>query len=370
MRAPAFYDSNDTSKYLDPNSSTSLITNGKLHVQGGHGTARVHINYQHSPTDTGNSGALTCWVSEPGITYHSAGIGGNINADGQYYGRAYNSGYGVYIRFDKSIGNLEHWTTTATAGNSSGQGTRRWYNDASGNAFATGSSRAPLFYDLDNTSYYLDAASTSNLNAATFVGTVSGQNAYFAQDVGIGFTSGSIGGRLNVKNSAAGQIAAKLQLGSSVNSGSTGVFVNTTASYTSSGMFLHFQSNHISGDDNVLIAYLDGDIVNKNNSYTQYSDQRLKENIVDATSKLEEIKQIRVRNFNFIGEDLKQIGVVAQELEPIFPGLVKEREVPGHDDPIKTVKYSVMVPILIKAMQEQQTVIDDLKSRLETLENQ
>ena len=233
-----------------------------------------------------------------------------------------------------------------------------------------GQARAPIYYDRDNTAYYGDFGSTSNINALTLIGTLSGQNAYFAQSVGIGFTSGNIGGRLNVKNSAAGQIAAKLELGSSVNSSSTGVFVNTTASYASSGMFLHFQSNHISGDDNVLIAYLDGDIVNKNNSYTQYSDQRLKENIVDATSKLEEIKQIRVRNFNFIGEDLKQIGVVAQELEPIFPGLVKEREVPGHDDPIKTVKYSVMVPILIKAMQEQQTVIDDLKSRLETLENQ
>jgi len=217
------------------------------------------------------------------------------------------------------------------------------------------------FIDKNNATYYLDPASTSNLNGATFAGTVSGQNAYFAQDVGIGFTSGNIGGNLNVKNSAAGQIAAKLQLGASVNSASTGVFVNTTASYASSGMFLHFQSNHISGDDNVLIAYLDGDIVNKNNSYTQYSDQSLKENIADATPKLEEVKQIKVRNFNFKGEDLKQIGVIAQELEPIFPGLVKEREMPGHEDPIKTVKYSVLVPILIKAIQE-------LEARVATLE--
>jgi len=33
------------------------------------------------------------------------------------------------------------------------------------------------------------------------------------------------------------------------------------------------------------------------------------------------------------------------------------------------LKYSVLVPILVKAMQEQQAIIDDLKSRLETLEN-
>jgi hypothetical protein len=34
----------------------------------------------------------------------------------------------------------------------------------------------------------------------------------------------------------------------------------------------------------------------------------------------------------------------------------------------KSVKYSVFVPILIKAIQEQQTIIDDLKTRIETLE--
>tara|TARA_R110002153_G_scaffold189405_1_gene342211 strand:+ start:2718 stop:6176 length:3459 start_codon:yes stop_codon:yes gene_type:complete len=239
--------------------------------------------------------------------------------------------------------------------------------NSSGTIIATGamtsnsSVTATNFIDKNDANYYLNPNSTSNLNAITLTGNIIGQNAYFGQDVGIGFTSGSIGGRFNVKNNAAGQIAAKLQLGASVNSASTGVFVNTTAAYNASGMFLHFQSNHISGDDNVLIAYLDGDIVNKNNSYTQYSDQSLKENIVDATPKLEEIKQIRVRNFNFIGEDLKQIGVVAQELESIFPALVKEREVPGHDDPIKTVKYSVLVPILIKAIQE-------LEARVATLE--
>ena len=34
----------------------------------------------------------------------------------------------------------------------------------------------------------------------------------------------------------------------------------------------------------------------------------------------------------------------------------------------KSVKYSVFVPMLIKAMQEQQTIIEDLKTRIETLE--
>ena len=161
MRSPIFYDNANTSYYADfASTTTSISTAGKIVVQGGHGTARVHINYQHSSTDIVNSGALTSWVSEPGITYNGAGIGGNINVSGQYYGRAYNSGYGCYVRFDKNNGNVEHWTTTGTAGTAGGKGTRRWYNDNAGNAFASGSSRAPIFYDADNTAYYLDASAT------------------------------------------------------------------------------------------------------------------------------------------------------------------------------------------------------------------
>ena len=420
MRAPIFYDLGNTGYYVNPDSTSNVNAMnfaGVADFNGGHGGVNI--------TNTSIlSSASSSWTGDPGgagkIQYHAnrwyivsdsssnmivqfrrngsdvsyidnagrligapdtrAPIFYDSDNTGYYVDPASTSKFNdIWTTDGGNNGTAPRWDTSFYVAQSQHyyghSSTQTMYLGESNTinirsiGIASGSFRAPIFYDSGNTGYYLDAGSTSNLNAATFVGTVSGQNAYFAQSVGIGFTSGNIGGRLNVKNSAAGQIAGKFQLGGSVNSSSTGVFVNTTASYASSGMFLHFQSNHISGDDNVLIAYLDGDIVNKNNSYTQYSDQRLKENIVDATSKLEEIKQIRVRNFNFIGEDLKQIGVVAQELEPIFPGLVKEREVPGHEDPIKTVKYSVLVPILIKAMQEQQTIIDDLKSRLETLEN-
>ena len=174
MRSPVFYDSNDTTQYLDPaHASTSLSTTGKWFQQGSHSSARLQLNYAHG-SDATNSGALTGWVSEPGITYESSGIGGNIHVSGQYYGRAYADGYGVYVRFDKGSGQLQHWSTTGTPGTSGGQGTLQWYNDASGNSFATTSSRAPLFYDSGNTSYYVDPASTSVLSKLMIGGTAHG----------------------------------------------------------------------------------------------------------------------------------------------------------------------------------------------------
>ena len=44
------------------------------------------------------------------------------------------------------------------------------------------------FIDKNNANYYLDPASTSNLNAASLAGTFIGQNGYFGQDLAVGFS--------------------------------------------------------------------------------------------------------------------------------------------------------------------------------------
>jgi hypothetical protein len=117
-----------------------------------------------------------------------------------------------------------------------------------------------------------------------------------------------------------------------------------------------------------------GDVVNTNNSYGALSDVKLKENITDATPKLDKLNQVRIVNYNLIGEDRKQIGVIAQELEQIFPGLIQEHPDRDKDDndlgtKSKSVKMSVFVPMLIKAMQEQQAIINALTARVSALES-
>ena len=126
------------------------------------------------------------------------------------------------------------------------------------------------------------------------------------------------------------------------------------------------------GTDKFRVAS-SGNVQNANNSYGSTSDIKLKENIVDASNKLEDLKQVKIRNFNFKGDSQKQIGVVAQELETIFPSMVenhKDQDKDGNDlgTTTKSVKYSVFVPMLIKAMQEQQTTIEALEARITALE--
>ena len=102
-------------------------------------------------------------------------------------------------------------------------------------------------------------------------------------------------------------------------------------------------------------------------NFNTTSDERLKKNIVDASSQLDTIKNIKVREFDWKKNDFHEVGVIAQEIKTVVPNAVKE----GGDDETKHpfgVDNGKIVPYLIKAVQEQQTIIEDLKSRVETLE--
>ena len=116
-----------------------------------------------------------------------------------------------------------------------------------------------------------------------------------------------------------------------------------------------------------------GAAYNATGTWGSISDAKLKENIVDATPKLAGLMQVKVRNYNLIGETTKQIGVVAQELETIFPAMVentvdKDAEGNALGTTTKAVKYSVFVPMLNKALQEQQAIITSLTDRITALE--
>jgi hypothetical protein len=59
-----------------------------------------------------------------------------------------------------------------------------------------------------------------------------------------------------------------------------------------------------------------------------------------------------------------QLGLIAQEVQEVFPEIVSERE-----DGTLGIRYTELIPVLIKAVQEQQAEINDLKARIEKLEN-
>jgi len=168
---------------------------------------------------------------------------------------------------------------------------------------------------------------------------------------------------------------------------STGLLVEATNASLASNVFLVQTSRNTTNNTYYAINYYNsgaaafrfrvadsGNVTNTNGSYGTISDAKLKENIVDVSPKLNKVNQLKVRNFNLIGDELKQIGFVAQEFEQVFPSMVEEsadKDVDGNDlgTTTKTIKTTVLIPILVKAMQEQQAQIDELKAEIALLKS-
>jgi hypothetical protein len=143
-RAPIFYDSNDTAYYVDPASNSRLLNLGLGNVTP---DLRLSVSGDAQLSGIlylgGTAGSYGSWGSR---TYTTSGILYNNSSSVEFN----NYGYG------------STWTFTL----------------GGGNATSSGSFRAPIFYDSDNTAYYLDAAN-------------SGTSLLVAGSVGIGTTSPS-----------------------------------------------------------------------------------------------------------------------------------------------------------------------------------
>jgi serine acetyltransferase len=179
-------------------------------------------------------------------------------------------------------------------------------------------------------------------------------------------------GQCNVKNAGAGIACFR---GYATNASFTGIVFDSFADRnTTNSSFSAYRYYNVGAAAVRFIVQDSGNVQNTNNSYGAVSDIKLKENIVDCSPKLEDLCKVKIRQYNLKSDQThKQIGVIAQELEQVFAGMVEEstdRDESGDDlgTKTKTVKYSVFVPMLIKAIQEQQAIITALTTRITALE--
>ncbi len=114
-------------------------------------------------------------------------------------------------------------------------------------------------------------------------------------------------------------------------------------------------------------------------SYISYSDKNLKMDIKDIELTKDKILTLRPVKYKFKPEiktdsigniltnptpEVEQIGFIAQEMQKVFPEIVVEDK-----NGTLGIQYTALIPVLVKALQEQQAEIDDLKSRIEKLES-
>jgi len=101
---------------------------------------------------------------------------------------------------------------------------------------------------------------------------------------------------------------------------------------------------------------------------TAISDQRLKENVRDIDTGLSAIMALKPRRFDWKegkGQDKKDAaGFIAQEFETVFPECVSTSKAGGDGIEYKNINHETLIPTLVKAIQEQQALIESLTTRL------
>jgi hypothetical protein len=168
------------------------------------------------------------------------------------------------------------------------------------------------------------------------------------------------------------------------NASYTGVQLDMGVSRNTTNGTYHFLKMQRRGFAFSLICTDGGTITTTNNSYGAISDERLKSNITDANSQWNDIKALKVKNYKMLQDPDQNthIGVISQDLETAgMNGLINEAEADEYQiayvddesvlkagDKVKEVKYSVLYMKAIKALQEAQTRIETLETKVAALE--
>jgi hypothetical protein len=125
-----------------------------------------------------------------------------------------------------------------------------------------------------------------------------------------------------------------------------------------------------------------GDVYSTTNFYP--SDRQLKNNIQPMQNSLEKIMALKPSTYVYKYQDFKgmslprteQMGLIAQELEEVFPNLVKETAMPERSEDgtviasgktFKAINYISLIPVLISAVQEQQKQIAEQREQINDL---
>ena len=399
VRAPIFYDSDNTGYYVDPASTSNLNasitqtayignTNNYINLNSGYlqlksvgneiliggSASTMWVNYRAA---SGGTPTNYIWGAGSSTTRADHDIGGLTLARqikvGTFANSQTNTGEAWIGRAtDRVAGTLTVQLGTGTGRKFEvvdyGWSTVEFSADDSGVATAAGSMRAPIFYDNNNTGYYVDPASTSNLNEITFAGNINGGSGTYS--------SYRFAGRSFSWNSAMQSSGSyRPHIWQESYSGWDPVMgIKTTngfwqfGAYSSDILHLGYMAGAYGGHatnafDKEFTFDAGGNFVASGN-VTAYSDIRFKSNIVTIPNALDKV--LRLRGVNYTKDDKASTGVIAQEVEEILPEVV-------HTAPdemgTKSVAYGNMVGVLIEAIKEQQTIINTQEERIAKLES-
>jgi hypothetical protein len=191
---------------------------------------------------------------------------------------------------------------------------------------------------------------------------------------GVSFCTGSNGRSERMRITQDGSIL----LGTSTQGGATGISFSNAADSALYGKSMYMNSPYDGTRNAISFAYNSaggvGQIVTGTNSvsYQSGSDYRLKKDIAPMTGALATVAQLKPVTFKWKSDSSNGQGFIAHEIQAIVPDCAtgEKDAVDAEGKPVyQGVDTSFLVATLTAAIQEQQAIIEDLKTRIEILEN-
>jgi hypothetical protein len=105
--------------------------------------------------------------------------------------------------------------------------------------------------------------------------------------------------------------------------------------------------------------------------YASFSDARMKKDIETAPGVLDKVLQLDIKKYHFLKnkpDDKKHYGMIAQEVEKIFPEVVYHNKMDHSNNGYYTMNYSAFGVLAIKAIQEQQKKIEHQEQKIQEQE--
>lgn len=111
-----------------------------------------------------------------------------------------------------------------------------------------------------------------------------------------------------------------------------------------------------------------GTILNVTGTYGTISDARIKENVVPCRNYLDSLCQLDVVNYNIVNNPQKMLGFIAQQVEQVIPGIVETAPNAQYNiEDFKSIKTTVLIPMLVQAVQELKAGLDAANAEIAAL---
>jgi len=211
----------------------------------------------------------------------------------------------------------------------------------------TGDTNTGIYFPAADTIAFAEGGAEAmriDSSGRLLVNSTSAQGAPYRVDIGSNSTTGN---SLILKNNGTEALQVTL-----AGSGLTTVGIGNT---TASRIYVY------SNVDTATGQYM----TSGGTSWNSTSDERLKENLVEIPNAIEKVSALRAVIGNYISDEAKKPTpfLIAQDVQAVFPEAVD-----ASDPDTLGLSYTGMIPVLVKAIQEQQALITALTTRITALE--